>query len=381
MPLFATLEALVRPAFRIRGRAVSAFHLWGGLGYLSAIATGLGVATLRGLSLGWTLALVSLATLSFFMVALVTKVLTGEERLTFYHHELAILVGAAILLVTFDQPLLPYLDLSALSVGTFLIFGRVGCLFVGCCHGAPHRLGIRYGAFHAHEGFPSCLVGVPLLPVQLIESVWVLSTVGAGWYLVLSHAPAGSVLAFYTCCYGLARFSIEYLRGDASRAYLWSLSEAQWTTLVVMAGMAFAELRGWLPVVPWHLGATALVGGAALASIFTDGSKRRLFRGEHIHQLAELMRALEVESQQRGGICMGRTRIGLQLSASPIDDARGTVVFAFSIEGEPLEQPQIERLARLIVQLSGKTLASDVVTGSAGVSHLVLRATSNRIAA
>jgi len=381
MRMLAALEGVVRPTFRVRGRAVSAFHVWGGIGYLLAIATGLSVAAVRGLSLWWTVDLVLLATLSFFAVALATKLLSGEESLTFYRHELAILIGAGFLLAAFDQPVLPYLDLSALSVGTFLCFGRVGCLFVGCCHGVPHRFGIRYRAVHSHEGFPSCLVGVPLLPVQLIESIWVLLTVAVGWYLVFARAPAGAVLASYTCCYGLARFSLEYARGDSNRGYLWGQSEAQWTTLWVMAGMALAELRGWLPLEPWHLAATALVAVAALASIWTNDEKRRLFRAAHIRQLAELMRTLEAESRQLQAVCMGRTRLGLQLSASPLNEPRDAVVFAFSLKDQRLDRNQIERLARLLVQLSGRTLATDILTGSAGVCQLVLRPSRPGIAA
>ncbi len=44
-------------------------------------------------------------------------------------------------------------------------FGRIGCFFAGCCYGISWKHGFVY---HSTVGFTP--IGVPLLPIQLIEA-------------------------------------------------------------------------------------------------------------------------------------------------------------------------------------------------------------------
>src|SRR5439155_22019386 len=101
-----------------------------------------------------------------------------------YHHEIDVMINAALLLWLLGQPLLPYLDLTILGIGMFLACGRVGCLMVGCCHGRPHSWGVRYKQEHADAGFAPYYVGVRLFPIQAVESLWVLSIVIVGNFFV-----------------------------------------------------------------------------------------------------------------------------------------------------------------------------------------------------
>ena len=50
----------------------------------------------------------------------VTKIIIGEERLIYYHHEIAIVLAVTMVLWLLDQPILPYLDITILRIGTFL---------------------------------------------------------------------------------------------------------------------------------------------------------------------------------------------------------------------------------------------------------------------
>jgi prolipoprotein diacylglyceryltransferase len=53
------------------------------------------------------------------------------------------LVAAAFLWLLHEhEPIIPYLDVTILVIGIFLVCGRIGCLMVGCCHGKPHRWGV-----------------------------------------------------------------------------------------------------------------------------------------------------------------------------------------------------------------------------------------------
>jgi hypothetical protein len=103
--------------------------------------------------------LIVAALVTFLAVVLVTKLASGEERITYYHHEIAVTLCAYLLLKALHRPVMPYLDVMLLGIGLFLAFGRVGCLMVGCCHGVPWRWGIRYTGEHAAAGFSEYLVG------------------------------------------------------------------------------------------------------------------------------------------------------------------------------------------------------------------------------
>jgi prolipoprotein diacylglyceryltransferase len=183
--------------------------------------------------------LLAIAVGTFLAVALTTKVITGEERLTYYHHQLAILGASALFLALTGRPLLAYLDVLAAGIGGFLVCGRVGCYLVGCCHGRPARWGVVYGTDHAGAGLPGAFVGVPLVPVQLIESVAVACIVA----LTVRPSAPGAGLVVALVGYGGVRFCLEWLRGDARPSFV-GLSEAQWTSVLLASSVAAARLAG-----------------------------------------------------------------------------------------------------------------------------------------
>ena len=98
---------------------------------------------------------------TFCLLAMTMKVVIGREALIYYHHEIAVLSVTAGLVALTGAPVLDHLDATALGLGTFLAFGRVGCLFSGCCHGRPARAGVRYGAAHP---VPRYLLGRRAVP-------------------------------------------------------------------------------------------------------------------------------------------------------------------------------------------------------------------------
>src|SRR5215510_14057762 len=133
------LDRLVNPWLQIGDRRWSTYQVYGYTGYALAVLLGIVLTVNQGLLLG-VLAGVTLTTaLIFFGLAMATKIITGEEQLIYYHHEIAIMAAVALLVWILGQPVLPYLDVTILGIGLFLVFGRIGCLMVGCCHGRPHR--------------------------------------------------------------------------------------------------------------------------------------------------------------------------------------------------------------------------------------------------
>jgi hypothetical protein len=209
-------------------------------------------------------------------------------------HEIAVMLMAALFLWTTRRPLLPYLDITILGIGTFLTCGRIGCLMAGCCHGRPYRWGIRYREDHAAAGFPSCLVGVRLFPIQAVESLWVLGTVVVGTYFVWTGRQPGSALAWYIVTYDAGRFAFEFARGDADRPYWLGFSQAQWLSLLLTGGVVWAERAGVVPFSRWHLAVFALLAAAMIAVSlkrrFQSTPTFRLLQPRHFHQIANAVR-------------------------------------------------------------------------------------------
>jgi hypothetical protein len=192
------LDKPAHPRVRVFGRSIAAFRLCGYVGLAVAVSLAMALVTYSGLSRWVMSGVVAAAVCTFFALVLLTKVLSGVESLTYYHHEAAVLSVAAAGLWLVDQPVLPYLDPTILGVGAFMACGRVGCLMAGCCYGRVQDWGVRYGREHVAEGFPSCYLGVGLFPVQALESLWVSFVVVAGSAMILNGGPPGLGYVFGT---------------------------------------------------------------------------------------------------------------------------------------------------------------------------------------
>ncbi|GAA4276783.1 prolipoprotein diacylglyceryl transferase [Aquimarina mytili] len=231
---------------------ISTFHLLGVFGYIFGVLLGVGLAKQVNIQPGIIIILALISMCAFFLLVHISKWLTGQEILVYYHHEISILFFCAVVLYLLKVPILPYLDITLLGVGTFLFFGRIGCHLVGCCHGSPCKYGITYGKQHVEAGFTWYYQNVKLFPVQLIESVYVGAIVGIGCILIINETPPGTVLILYSVFYGLFRFIIEFFRGDPERPLWLGISEAQWTTMIlIFITLGFSYL-GWLPLYIWH---------------------------------------------------------------------------------------------------------------------------------
>ena len=101
-----------------------------------------------------------------------------------------------------------FFDIARCAVPSIAIahgFGRIGCLFAGCCHGAPTNsfIGIM---MHGDMGYRK------YVPIQLFEAIFLLCLFG----LLFLRAKEGKKynLSLYVIVYGVWRFAIEYLRRD-----------------------------------------------------------------------------------------------------------------------------------------------------------------------
>jgi hypothetical protein len=351
----------------------SPFHVCAAIGLTTGIGLALWLASHQGLSVAVVVVLACAGLLAFLAITMITKVVAGEEVLIYYHDEIAVLAAAAAVLHFSGLSVLPYLDVSVLAVGTLLGFGRLGCFMVGCCHGRPSTWGTRYRTAPAGDGLPTYLVGVRLVPVQLVESAWAFATVAGGVVLILGRSTPGDALAWYTTVYGGGRFVFEFLRGDEGRPYFGLFSEAQWTSFVLMSANGVSEVCQLLPLRPWHIGATVGVAATMLALSLRTASGSRIFRPFHVREMAELIAAARLWTAPGREIHLGRTSLGIQLSASAISDGpRHVEVIAFSSHGPALPTGLAAKLARVIGRLRGHQGEVHLVTSEQGVYRLIL---------
>jgi len=376
-------DRLARPRLAISNHRVSSYKICGYAGIGLALLLNIILFAHQSLSF-WILAALTVnMLLTFYVLALATKVIVGEETLIYYHHEIAILLTSALLLWLSDQPILVYLDLVVLAVGMFLACGRIGCLMVGCCHGRPHPWGIRYHRGHAAEGFESCLVGVRLFPVQALEALWVVAVVLGGSVLVLKSYPPGEALALYTMVYGIGRFCFEFVRGDAKRSYWLGFSEAQWTTVILMMLTLAAELGGLLK---WHAWHAALTGGTLVIMIAVAGFRRAkghdmpaLLSAGHVIELAEIIDLLSDhrvnETQEETfSIPVGCTSSGLRISRGGVEDSATRIChYALSQKTDPMTEKTAARLATLIQRLRHPLDVLEIMPGKPGIYHLLFQ--------
>lgn len=127
-------------------------------------------------------------------------------------------------------------DLFGPSIALGQSIGRIGCYMAGDDYGRPTNLpwAVTFTNPEAARigGAP---LGVPLHPVQLYESiVCLLLFFFLGWLSGRKRFD-GEVILAYAVLYAVARFFIEFFRGDADRGFILSglFSTSQFIALLV----------------------------------------------------------------------------------------------------------------------------------------------------
>lgn len=123
---------------------------------------------------------------------------------------------------------LPYFDLVIPAVSIGQGFGRIGCLFAGCCYG-KHTDSAFHIIYSQSEFAPN---GVTLIPTQLISSIGNFAIAAILFAYARKKPRTGSVGAMYMILYSVGRFFIEYLRDDL-RGGIGTLSTSQLISIAV----------------------------------------------------------------------------------------------------------------------------------------------------
>ncbi len=155
-----------------------------------------------------------------------------QNGFVFYGGLIGGALGLFIFAKIFHEPVLRYFDLFAAGTALGHAIGRIGCLLSGCCYGLPTS-----GSFcviYRHSIDPNVPLGVPLLPIQLIESFCLVGIYIVCEIVFYREKHAGISAAVYALSYATVRFILEFFRGDFVRGVLWGLSTSQYISIAII---------------------------------------------------------------------------------------------------------------------------------------------------
>ena len=172
-------------------------------------------------------------------------------------------------------------------------FGRIGCLFAGCCHGA--ETDAWYGIMmHTHEfGYAK------VVPTQLFEAIFLFALFAICLILFLKKDFKHN-MSVYLIGYGIWRFFIEYLRADDRGSFVGGVSPSQfWAILMVVLGIGLIFLMNIL--VKKREEELALEGAAAAE---TDGAEAEV-KTEFAEEGAEILESAELSTDENADDTQG----------------------------------------------------------------------------
>jgi len=118
--------------------------------------------------------------------------------------------------------------------------GRMGCFMAGCCYGQPADVP---WAVTFRDPYAQRTVGTPLdtpiHPTQIYEALACLLI----FVVLMRLAPRkrfdGQIGLTYVFLYSIARFGIEFARGDSIRGQVFGLSTSQFIAVLVVLAVGF----------------------------------------------------------------------------------------------------------------------------------------------
>jgi phosphatidylglycerol:prolipoprotein diacylglycerol transferase len=124
--------------------------------------------------------------------------------------------------------------------------GRIGCFAAGCCYGKEthHWWGVVFRNPLA-QSITRTPLNVPLEPTQLFESAVEFANFIFLMWLLKRRTFNGQIFGAFMFIYGVARFFIEFLRGDPDRGMLFN-GAISVTQLIAVGLVLGGGLIWWL---------------------------------------------------------------------------------------------------------------------------------------
>lgn len=330
---------------KLTSRRISTYTIAGFIGYAAANVLAIVLAQVWEMTLTERVITFFAPPVAFLVVVTIASAVAGQERIVFYQTALAGLVAVVGVGAIAGARISPMLDVATLGIGTFLVFGRIGCWSVACCHGTLGK-GVVYGPAHVEVGFWARWSGRPLWPVQAIEAL------ASALLVIAALVIPGSPAAIYLAGYAVVRFGLELVRGDGLRPYAYGLSEAQWVAVATTLAVAI-----WQPAIA-SIGIAAVLAIAA-GIVIRRRRTRELFLPPHLRELERMM-------QQAYDGTRHETTLNVAVSRHALPDGR--IDYVLSSTNPQWSEATCRALARLM--WSEWQL---VVGKTPGVMHVIVR--------
>ncbi|HXH48358.1 MAG TPA: prolipoprotein diacylglyceryl transferase [Terriglobia bacterium] len=175
---------------------------------------------------------------------------TLEAGGVFYGGFIAATVFAVWYVRNYKLPFWKVFDVYAPAIALGQSIGRLGCFSAGCDYGVPSNSfwAVTFSSEFSHQmtGVP---LGVPLFPWQIVDSVTLLCLFGILIWRYKHKRRDGEIFLLYIVLYAVARFSLEFLRGDADRGFVFNhlLSTSQFIALLMLGLAAVLAYRWYGP--------------------------------------------------------------------------------------------------------------------------------------
>lgn len=141
-------------------------------------------------------------------------------------------------------PLYVMLDVMAIVTCLVHMFGRIGCLMAGCCHGRPTTSG-----FALTFTDPTCQadpLNTPLYPTQVMEAGFILLVMITLLIIKKRYQKFhGQLFLLYLIFYAIGRSILEIFRGDVERGFIINnyLSHSQFIALLIVVAALMVYSR------------------------------------------------------------------------------------------------------------------------------------------
>ena len=175
---------------------------------------------------------------------------TLEAGGVFYGGFIAATFFAIWYIRTYKLPFWKMFDIYAPAIALGQSIGRLGCFSAGCDYGVPNHSfwAVTFTSSFAHEmtGVP---LGIPLFPWQIVDSITELCIFGFLLWRYRHKVRDGEIFLLYIVLYAVGRFSLEFLRGDPDRGFVFNhlLSTSQFIALLVLAVAGVLAFRWYGP--------------------------------------------------------------------------------------------------------------------------------------
>ncbi len=155
-------------------------------------------------------------------------------------------LGFILSLKLYRESILKYMDVAASTIGLGIFIARWSCFLESCCFGQvcsfPWAVRFPKGSLpytaQLREGLitPNASGSLPTHPVQIYDSLSGLFLfLLASWYWQKLKGRPGVTFFLFWLTFCIARFCIEFLRGDKVRGFVGSLSTPQFICLLLIA--------------------------------------------------------------------------------------------------------------------------------------------------